>query len=121
MQITEFAFIIYPAADLARTRAFYEGVLGLQSALTEVNGDQFYIEYEIGPHVLSVGNEPFLKPASDGPQVVLEVDDFEEAIEHLRRHHVPFAMEPFTMPNCRAAMIFDPAGNKLGIHKRNPR
>jgi predicted enzyme related to lactoylglutathione lyase len=50
--------------------------------------------------------------------LVLEVDDFNDTIEHLRRHHVPFAIEPFEMPSCRAAIVLDPEGNKLGIHKR---
>lgn len=49
MKILEFAFIIYPATDLARSRSFYEEVLGLNSATSFINGDQFYVEYEIGP------------------------------------------------------------------------
>lgn len=32
MKIVEFAFIVNPATDLTRSRAFYEGVLGLTSA-----------------------------------------------------------------------------------------
>jgi len=119
MKIVEFAFVIYPASELARSRAFYEGVLGLASTLCIDEGGQFYVEYEIGPHTLGIGNEPFLKPSGDGPHLVLEVDDFDAAIEHLKRHQVPFAMEPFVAPpGCKAAIIVDPDGNKLGIHKR---
>jgi catechol 2,3-dioxygenase-like lactoylglutathione lyase family enzyme len=118
MKIVEFAFIVYPATDLARSRAFYEDVLGLISATCVNDGDQFWVEYEIGPHTLGIGNEPFLKPSGDGPHLALEVDDFDKTIEHLRCHHVPFALGPFEMPACRAAIILDPDGNKLGIHKR---
>jgi catechol 2,3-dioxygenase-like lactoylglutathione lyase family enzyme len=119
MRTLEFAFVIYPATNLNRSRAFYEGVLGLATATSISNGDQFYVEYEIGPHTLGIGNEPFLKPSGDGPHLVLEVDDFDETIEHLRHHKVPFAVEPFVAPpGCRAAIILDPDGNKLGIHKR---
>ena len=82
-------------------------------------GGQFYVEYEVGPHALGISNEPFLKPSGDGPHLVLEVDDFDKSIEHLKRHQVPFALEPFDMPRCRAAIVTDPNGNKLGIHKRN--
>ena len=32
MTIVEFAFIVYPATNLARSRAFYEDVLGLTPA-----------------------------------------------------------------------------------------
>ena len=118
MRILEFAFIVYPATDLARSRAFYEGVLGLTSATTIDIPDGFWVEYEIGPHTLAIGKEPVLKPSGDGAQLVLEVDDFDQSIEHLRRHKVAFAHEPFEMPSCRAAIILDPDGNKLGIHKR---
>ena len=119
IRISEFAFIIYPAADLSRSRAFYEGILGLKSSMLIQDGDQFYVEYEIGPHTLGVGNEPFLKPSGDGPHLVLEVVDFDEAIDHLRHNQVTFVVEPFPMPACRAAVVVDPDGNKLGIHKRN--
>jgi predicted enzyme related to lactoylglutathione lyase len=119
MKIIEFAFVAYPASDLARSRAFYEGILGLEcSSLTE-DGHEFWVEYEIGPHTLGIGNEPFLKPSADGPQLVFEVEDFDETIAHLKRHAVPFAREPFDMPRCRAAISVDPDGNRIGIHKRN--
>jgi catechol 2,3-dioxygenase-like lactoylglutathione lyase family enzyme len=118
MKIVEFAFIVYPATDQARSRAFYENILGLTSATVVNNGDQFWVEYAIGPHTLGIGNEPFLKASGDGPHLALEVEDFDESIEHLRHHNVPFAIEPFDMPGCRAAIVLDPDGNKLGIHKR---
>jgi catechol 2,3-dioxygenase-like lactoylglutathione lyase family enzyme len=118
MKISEFAFIVYPATDQGCSRSFYEGVLGLTSATSFTNGDQFWVEYEIGPHTLGIGNEPFLKASGDGPHLALEVDDFDKAIAHLRDHNVPFAVEPFDMPGCRAAIVLDPDGNKLGIHKR---
>ena len=118
MKILEVAFIVYPATDPARSCAFYEGVLGLTSTTSISNGDQFWIEYEIGPFTLGIGNESFLKPSGDGPHLVLEVDDFDTTVEHLRNCQVPFAHEPFEMSHCRAAIILDPDGNKLGIHKR---
>lgn len=120
MKVIEFAFIVYPATDCARSRKFYEGILGLQPGLTMDIPDGFWVEYEVGPHTLAIGKEPFLKPSGDGAQLVLEVDDFDETIAHLRRRNVPFALEPFDLPGCRAAIIIDPDGNKLGIHKRKP-
>lgn len=80
MRIVEFASIVYPATDLARSRAFYEDVLGLISTTCVNDGDQFWVEYEIGPHTLGIGNEPFLKPSGDGPHLALEVDDFDKTI-----------------------------------------
>ncbi|HYF35071.1 MAG TPA: VOC family protein [Prosthecobacter sp.] len=119
MKIVEFAFVIYPSTDLKRSRVFYEQILGLTSTMSMINGEEFWVEYEIGPHTLAIGNEPFLKPCGDGPHLAVEVEDFDETIEHLRKHQVPFALEPVTMPKCRAAIIVDPDGNKLGIHQRN--
>jgi predicted enzyme related to lactoylglutathione lyase len=119
MKIVEFAFVAYPATDAERSRQFYEGVLGLTAATVDVGGAGFWIEYEVGPHTLGIGNEPFLKPSGDGPQLVLEVEDFEEVVSHLRRNQVAFALEPFEMPHCRAAIVVDPDGNSIGIHQRN--
>ena len=119
IRIAEFAFVAYPATSLERTRAFYEGIIGLKSAMCVTEGEEFWVEYEVGPHTLGVGNEPFLKPSGDGPHLVLEVENFEETIEHLKRNEVPFALEPVVLPpGCRAAIVVDPDGNKLGFHQR---
>ena len=118
MRIVEFSFVAYPATDLARSRAFYEAVLGLTCVSSATEGDGFWIEYEIGAHTLAIGNRPFMKPSGDGAHVVLEVDDFEKMVEHLRQHKVEFALDPFDAPGCSGAIIVDPDGNKLGIHKR---
>ena len=118
MRVAEFAFIVYPAMDRERSRAFYENVLQLTPAMSLELPDGFWIEYEIGPHTLAVGKEPLLKPSGDGPHLALEVEDFDETIEHLRRRNVTFAHEPFDLPGCRAAIVLDPDGNKIGIHKR---
>ena len=121
MKVAEFAFVVYPATDQARSRAFYEGVLGLIPTTSLDIPGGFWVEYEVGPHTLAIGKEPFLKPSGDGPHLALEVDDFDQTIEHLRHHRVQFGQEPFDLPGCRAAIIVDPDGNKLGIHERKHR
>ena len=118
MKISEFAFVVYPSTDRERSKGFYEGVLGLSPSMSLDIPGGFWIEYEIGPHTLAIGKEPFLKPSGDGPHLALEVGDFEQTIEHLRRHNVRFAHEPFDLPGCQAAIVLDPDGNKLGIHQR---
>ena len=45
MKIIEFAFVVYPSTDLARSRAFYQGILGLTSTSIIERGDQFWLEY----------------------------------------------------------------------------
>src|SRR5262245_4387021 len=116
-RITEFAFIVYPSADVLRSRAFYEGVLGLTKASSLKNeaGEEFWVEYEVGPHTLAIGNEGFLTPSGDGPHLAVEVDDLDKMIAHLKAHDVTFAVELMDMPKCRAAIVEDPDGNKLGL------
>jgi predicted enzyme related to lactoylglutathione lyase len=117
MKIKEFAFVAYPVTDIARARAFYEGVLGL--TWTTVHKESSSFEYEVGPHTLLIGSHPMMKPSSDGPCLALEVEDFDEAIAHFKHHNVTFLGDPFQGPICRGAFLLDPDGNKFGIHKRN--
>ena len=121
LKITEIAFSCYPVTDMARARKFYEGVLGLKPTMLvgEAGGMQ-WTEYDIGPGTLSLGaGAPDWTPRSDGCSVGLEMEDFDAAIAHLRANGVKFKMEPFPTPVCRMAMISDPDGNTICIHKRN--
>ena len=120
-KVTEIAFSCYPVTDMARARQFYEGALGLKPAMIfgEAGGMQ-WTEYDIGPGTLSLGaGVPEWKPRSDGCSVGLEVDDFDIAIAHLRANNVKFRREPFSTPVCRMAMISDPDGNTICVHKRH--
>jgi predicted enzyme related to lactoylglutathione lyase len=58
------------------------------------------------------------KPGPDGCSAALEVEDFDAAVAHLRANHVKFRIEPTATPVCHMAMIFDPDGNSICIHKR---
>ena len=72
------------------------------------------------------------EPSDQGTGAALEVENFDEAIKRLRNQGVPFAAEPFETPCmshgggarsgpvCRMAIIQDPDGNKLIIHKLKP-
>jgi predicted enzyme related to lactoylglutathione lyase len=116
LKIIEIAFTGYPVTDMARARAFYEGTLGLKSS--SAFGDS-WIEYDVGPGTLAITNmSEGWKPSSDGPSVALEVENFEEAIAHLKRAGTTFGMEPMDTPVCQLAIIRDPDGNTLAIHKR---
>ena len=48
MRVVEFAFIVYPATDLQRSRAFYENVLQLTPAMSLDLPDGFWIEHDRG-------------------------------------------------------------------------
>ena len=119
MKIEALAFVGIPVTDIKRAREFYEGVLGLQVAETMADGN--WIEYSLGDNTLAIASvgDKWL-PSSDGPSPALEVDDFDASIKWLKDRHVTFANEPFETPCCRIAIIQDPDGNKIAIHKLKP-
>lgn len=122
MPFLEVAFTSYPAKDLAESRAFYEGVLGLTPASIIPMGEgEGWVEYEIGGHTFAIGKaEGWTKPSADGPSAALEAVDFDEVVATLKKANAKFRMEPFETPVCHMAIVFDPAGNTLIIHKRKP-
>ncbi len=120
IRVLEFAFTGYPVTDMARARAFYEGVLGLKTGMIWEDANHGWIEYDLGGHTLAINNGARAwKPSSDGPAIALEVEDFDATISELRKRGVRFTVEPLNTPVCRLAVILDPDGNSLAIHKRN--
>jgi predicted enzyme related to lactoylglutathione lyase len=118
LKVTEIAFSCYAVTDMARARNFYENVLGLNPTTIHDSEHGQWVEYEFGPYALSLGSSPAFKPSPDGCTVALEVEDFDAAIAQLRANNVKFRIEPTPTPVCQMAMIFDPDGNTLCIHKR---
>lgn len=118
-RITEIAFSSYPVLDVPRARAFYEGVLGLAVTMhTDMGEKGEWIEYDIGAGTLGIGKYAGWKPTGDGCTVALEVENFDAAVAALRDASTPFKMGPLETPVCHMAMISDPDGNTLIIHKR---
>ncbi len=121
MKITEIAFIGYPVTDIRRARSFYEDVLGLEPSRTFGSGDSLWVEYDIGPTTFAISNMAGdqWKPSRDGPSVAFEVDAFEETLARLRERNTRFQLESYESPICRMAIISDPDGNSIAIHKRH--
>jgi predicted enzyme related to lactoylglutathione lyase len=120
MRITEIAFSCYPVTDVARARAFYEGVLGLTPAMNHETPNGHWIEYEIGSGTLSLGSAPGWNPSPEGCSVALEVENFDQAIAELRAAETPFHFGPIETPVCHMAFVKDPDGNAICIHQRKP-
>jgi predicted enzyme related to lactoylglutathione lyase len=121
MKITEIAFIGYPVTDLKRAREFYESVLELKPA--KVFGDEkaAWVEYDIGPNTLAIGNgAPDWRPSAQGAAAGLEVEDFAAAVAALKSKGVRFRLEPMETPVCHMAIVADPDGNSLILHRRKP-
>src|SRR6266511_171221 len=119
MKINNIEFIGIPVTDVRRARKFYEEVLGLTVSDEMMSGK--WIEYAVGDNTRAIANvgEKW-KPSDQGTGAALEVENFDEAIGELRNQGVPFAAEPFETPCCHMAVVQDPDGNKLIIHKLKP-
>jgi len=119
MKVIEIAFVGYPVTDLKRARQFYEGVLGLEPARTFGDESAGWVEYDIGPGTLAIGNgAPEWKPSAGGGSAGLEVEDFEAALRRVRDHGCTLLVGPVETPVCHIAVVSDPDGNSITIHKR---
>lgn len=120
IKINEIAFTCYPVADMARARAFYEGILGLKPTMVHESEDgPMWTEYEIGSGAFALGQAPGWNPTPEGASIAFEVEDFDGSIAMLKEKGVPFKMEPFPTPVCHMAFILDPDGSAVCIHKRH--
>ena len=119
MKIIEIAFTGYPVRDLKRACRFYSETLGLNESRRWGDDQKGWVEYDIGPATLAITNmADEWNPSADGGGVGLEVDDFDAAVTRLKECGVKFQMEPMETPVCHMALIFDPDGNSITIHKR---
>ena len=114
--ITEVAFVAIAVTDKERAQKFYQDLLGLKPSLTAMEGA--WVEYEIGGTTIGVGCHPAWKPSREGTSVDFEVDDLDATIGKLKDAGVEFEMEKFESPVCFMAVIHDPDGNRLLVHKR---
>ena len=120
IRIKDIAYIGYPVTDVARARAFFEGLLNLKPSTQFEHEGRSWIEYDIGSATLAISNmsPEQWKPSPDGPSVALEVVDFDVAVQTLRAAHVVFAVEPMDSGVCRMAIVLDPDGNAIAVHQR---
>ena len=110
------AFTCYPATDMARSRAFYEGVLGLKP------GEDFqgkWQEYDFGGTTFAITSMivEFVKPGTQG-SVAFETADLKSLVKELKSKNVPFNSEEIMeTPVCFMAWIRDPDGNTISLHQ----
>jgi predicted enzyme related to lactoylglutathione lyase len=114
MKIKNIAFVGIPVTDMKRAREFYEDVLGLQPD-PEMTGEH-WTEYSIGEGTLAIAcvGEQW-KPSNDGTSAALEVESLKEAIARFEERKI--AYDKVDSPVCRMAIVEDPDGNRLIIHK----
>jgi predicted enzyme related to lactoylglutathione lyase len=119
MKITRLAFVGTPVTDMKRARAFYEDTLGLNVSEEMMGGN--WVEYSLGNNTLAIASVgPEWLPSDQGTGAALEVENFDDAIKWLKDRNVTFSTEAFESPCCRMAIIMDPDGNQIVIHKLKP-
>jgi predicted enzyme related to lactoylglutathione lyase len=119
MKIKAIGFVAIPVTDITRARSFYEEVLGLRVSEEMMGGK--WIEYSVDDDTLAIANVGDMwTPSDQGTSAAFEVEDFDQAIQRLKSRQVPFVAEPFDTPCCHMAVVQDPDGNKLIIHKLKP-
>lgn len=117
MKVIKIAFTGTPVTDIKRAREFYEGVLGLKPTMESAGG--MWVEYDVGKGTFGIGcYGEVWKPSPDGTCVAFEVDDLDTEIAQLKSAGVTIAMGATDTPICRFAIICDPDGNRIMIHKR---
>src|SRR4030066_538476 len=73
VMIKSIAFIVYPVSDMARSRVFYESVLGLTPAYSY--GDE-WVEYDLGDSTFAITTTDMgHTPGALGAIVAFEVED----------------------------------------------
>lgn len=117
--IKEIAYVTYAVVNVPKARNFYEKILGLKPSSVWEGEGMLFVEYEIGPHTLAIGKgADNFKPGLTGATVALEVDDFDKMIKKLKKHKIKFLLKPHETSMCHMAIIKDPDGNQLMMHKR---
>lgn len=122
MKIKEIAFVCYGVKDIPKARKFYEGVLGMKPGSVWVGEGMGFVEYDLGKdgsHTFAIGKgAKNFRPGKEGGTAALEVDNFKEAVKILKKAKVKFVMKPHENKSCFMALVLDPSGNQLMIHKR---
>jgi predicted enzyme related to lactoylglutathione lyase len=115
--IKEIAFFCYPVSTMPAARRFYEEVLALK--VTHNFADQ-WLEYDVNGVTLAITTmDAEHTPGLAGGVIAFEVDDLDAFVTDLRARQVKFKREPMSTPVCRFAVIADPDGNQIILHKRN--
>lgn len=115
--ITSIAFTMYPVTDMARSKKFYEEVLGLKTGNSF--GDQ-WVEFDLGEATFAITTMNIGRtPGAKGALIGFEVADFEAFMHRLKRNEAKFILENYETPVCRMSVIEDPDQNHITIHKRH--
>ncbi len=116
--VTSIAFTVYPVKDMAAARRFYEEALGLKVGM---NYQDMWVEYAVGDATFALTTMDTRHQAgAPGATVAFEVSDIDACAAKVREHGATMVQEPFQTPVCRMAIVSDPSGNDVILHRGNP-
>lgn len=110
-------FVFHTVSDITESMSFYRDTLGLD--LESLNEETGWAEFALPPTTLALGEvNPTvpLSPGSGGVGVSMAV---EASMEELEDEGMDVLMESQEFPTCDMAMIADPDGNPIMLHKRS--
>jgi catechol 2,3-dioxygenase-like lactoylglutathione lyase family enzyme len=114
MRVRAIDFVVVNVSDVARSVRFYRDTLGVDVPLWE--DSPRWQEFQTAPVAFA------LREDKGGPGVnaaiALAVEDVAGAVEELRGKGVPILLEPRESEVCFSALIQDPDGNLLLLHRR---
>jgi predicted enzyme related to lactoylglutathione lyase len=103
-------YIEFPVLDLAKTRAFYEGIFGWSF---QEWGDA-YLSFNDGRLDGGFALSEEVHP-SGGPLVILYALDLEKTLDLVREHGGAIEKEIFDFPGGRRFHFIDPNGYELAV------
>ncbi len=120
MQVESLHHVSILVTDLERAKEFYGGVLGL----TETKRPPFNFPgawYQIGAGQIHLIVYPEKAPERDGidskdTHVALRVDDYDAAVERLKRHNVEVKENPDSLTGWPQMYCEDPDGNIIELN-----
>lgn len=114
--IKSIAFLTYAVSDIKAARHFYEDVLGLK--LTHDFGGEWF-EYDIGDTTFAISAADAQHPVPvRGAVLAFEVCDLDAEVARLCQCGANFRGGVIETPVCRLAIVLDPDGSEVIIHKR---
>jgi catechol 2,3-dioxygenase-like lactoylglutathione lyase family enzyme len=112
--IRKVAFTMYPVKNMAASRAFYEETLGLPPSTSGAASP--WVEFDL-PDGGCLAITTVTGEAPGGGTIAFEVDDLAATVAALKAKSVTFAAEGIESPVCHMAIVKDPDGNSIILHK----
>jgi len=117
VQVERVDFISVPVTDLERSTSFYGETLGLPQV-----GHGNWPEFQLGENVsLYLVDPTNIGREFNGPHtssIALRVPDVEAARMELEAKGVQFGGDTFDTGVCHMALLSDPDGNQIMLHRR---